>query len=421
MKFSKSKEMNLSEIREAVFFCFLSKFHSKINLMPHIVGAPGIGKSSIARSFIGNNEFMGMNFNIKHLVDFRAMLHTPDEVKGLYFPASEDSENFKNGKLENHMITNFPDKPNTLFLFEELNAADPDIQKALLEVVLDEKINDRKLPPFTYFLSVGNTKRDSIKMYDLIPPLQDRVIEMRFKPSRDDVINIVSTFSLPLAQLLLKNKSYLDTVMDDSKDDTWNITPRFLEFIAPIVNAYTTGKFNKIDIDRYIEAKGYDKTLLEDDLSTLMSSDNIILADIEIVSIEKYLKLLLHGWPSFTTDIKNVNKPITDIAKELLAGTIESSKISLALPFLLMNVDFDRYEEYNYSSKLQVIKLIYDVITTIDEQYIKNAFLYINLIGKGKASKYIVNNLSLLEKEDDKYSGFVLKLKHFISGMSIKL
>ncbi|MBA2851675.1 hypothetical protein HNP86_001834 [Methanococcus maripaludis] len=410
-------DVDLVTLKANVMKCFAAKYLSGMSLVPHIVGKPGIGKSAFTRSLVGTHQHMGMNFNIDSMIDFRSMLHTPDEIKGLYLPAPPGTKEFEEGKLLNHMVSHFPSKPNTLFVYEELNAADPDVQKALLELMLDEKINDKKLPPFTYFVATGNEKSDAKRMYDLIEPLQDRVITMRYSPSDNDIINTVSRFSLPLGQLLANTPTYLKDVKSASGDG-WSPTPRFLEFMSPLVNAFVTGKIEAGAMNKYkmtkVAAEHCD--ICDDIIGDVFGNKEYVTLSVDDkTEVGAFLDLVFASqWPTFTDDLSTKTKKIIDLVNELASGKTNENT-AIILPMVLMGYDANRFQEYGLSSYKEAVDLLLDVIE-VNQSSMRAAIQYLNAIGETEFIKRVVSSIRVLGDKDPKYLKVVHELKQFGAG-----
>lgn len=140
-------------------------------------GGPGIGKSSVVRQAA---EEKGVDF-----IDIRALLLDPTDLRGI--PIPED------GKAKWLSPAFLPTKEDSrgVMLFDELLLSPPTVSNAILQLVLDRKLGEYKLPDGWYIVAASNRETEAIGVYKLSPPLANRFVHIDFGgnpfPDADDL------------------------------------------------------------------------------------------------------------------------------------------------------------------------------------------------------------------------------------------
>lgn len=136
-----------------------------------IWGAPGLGKSEIVAETARNagEEFL----------DFRALLHDPSDLK---FP-------IVNCTTVRWVQSIFPTDPEWkgIILLDELPNAPPLMQSALLQLTLDRKLGDYRLPEGAWVIAAGNRPEDRAGAGRIIQSLSTRFMcQITLQPDLDD-------------------------------------------------------------------------------------------------------------------------------------------------------------------------------------------------------------------------------------------
>lgn len=144
-------------------------------------GPPGIGKSDIIRS-IGND--LGRN-----VVDIRLLLMSELDIRGL--PVHNKETNTMEWSPPSCIPLN-EDSTDILF-FDELTQAPPSLQAAALQLILDRKLGDFKLPEGVSIIAAGNRVSDKTGAKPLIKALANRFVHInvdsKFKDWQNYAIN----------------------------------------------------------------------------------------------------------------------------------------------------------------------------------------------------------------------------------------
>ena len=88
------------------------------------------------------------------------------------------------GKLTKGMRVQVIDK--ALLFLDELSAAVPEVQNAALQLVLDKRVGEYDVPPFTPLVAAGNRESDQAFVSPMSMPLANRFMHLRLVPSLDD-------------------------------------------------------------------------------------------------------------------------------------------------------------------------------------------------------------------------------------------
>ncbi|MCW2502343.1 MAG: ATPase associated with various cellular 5 [Actinomycetia bacterium] len=133
-------------------------------------GAPGIGKSSLVRSFA---DSLGLD-----CVTLIGTQLAPEDLIGV--PQITDG---RSRFCPPEMIAR--DEPYCLFL-DELNAAGPDVQKAFYSLILDRRIGAYELPPGSVVIGAGNRATDNALARPMASALANRLVHLHLRASAAD-------------------------------------------------------------------------------------------------------------------------------------------------------------------------------------------------------------------------------------------
>lgn len=73
-----------------------------------------------------------------------------------------------------------------ILLLDELSTAVPEVQNAALQLVLDKRVGEYDVPPFTPIVAAGNRESDAAFVSPMSAPLCNRFVHLRLMPALDD-------------------------------------------------------------------------------------------------------------------------------------------------------------------------------------------------------------------------------------------
>jgi hypothetical protein len=208
-----------------------------------IWGAPGIGKSAIARQYADENyplrkdnlaklEFMKAQieqetdaaqkaqferelraFDAKlidqdsNFIDFRLSQIDPTDLRGIPVPekvfVGMDGVNLIESQLKDVQdyiaetavvwaapkVLKLSADWKGVILFDEINSAMPIVQAASYQLILDRCVGEMKLPKTCLILAAGNRENDGGVTFTLATPLRDRMTHIEMEPNHQDWID----------------------------------------------------------------------------------------------------------------------------------------------------------------------------------------------------------------------------------------
>lgn len=143
---------------------------------------PGFGKTTLINWYANK---MGMN-----LVMLRGSDYQPEDILG--FP--RDNNGHFDRLLPSWYVQLFEDQectipkknPSLLFI-DEITTASPYTQAALLSVIFERKLVDRKLPDNTFVVAAGNYSLNLSDQFNLISPIVNRFMFVNLKATNEDI------------------------------------------------------------------------------------------------------------------------------------------------------------------------------------------------------------------------------------------
>ncbi|MEN3535339.1 MoxR family ATPase [Microbispora sp. ZYX-F-249] len=133
-------------------------------------GAPGIGKSSLVRSFA---DSLGLE-----CVTLLGTQLAPEDLIGVPQIVGDRSRFAPPETIAR-------DEPYCLFL-DELNASSPEVQKAFYSLILDRRIGAYELPAGSVVIGAGNRAVDNALARPMPSALVNRMIHVHLRASADD-------------------------------------------------------------------------------------------------------------------------------------------------------------------------------------------------------------------------------------------
>ncbi|GAA1024411.1 ATP-binding protein [Acrocarpospora pleiomorpha] len=133
-------------------------------------GAPGIGKSSLVRSFA---DSLGLD-----CVTLLGTQLAPEDLIGVPQIVGDRSRFAPPEAIARH-------EPYCLFL-DELNASSPEVQKAFYSLILDRRIGTYELPAGSVVIGAGNRATDNALARPMASALINRMIHIHLRVAVDD-------------------------------------------------------------------------------------------------------------------------------------------------------------------------------------------------------------------------------------------
>lgn len=146
----------------------LPAFHAA-NLVPFVMSAPGIGKSSIFRQYA---ESIGLPH-----VDTRLAYASPTDVRGLPF--------LKDGEMTYAIPAEYPTTA-SVWTLEEMPCAPRAVQNAGLQLTLERCIGEYKVPEGTLLSVTGNRAIDKAHVERMSSAVINRLVLVTLAPSIED-------------------------------------------------------------------------------------------------------------------------------------------------------------------------------------------------------------------------------------------
>lgn len=143
---------------------------------PMIWGPPGVGKSSLVKEVA---EELGIGF-----IDLRLVQIDQVDLRGLPY-VFDDPENPGHKKFGFAPPSMLPTKGRGILFLDEFPQAQPPVQNAASELVLDRRIGDYQLPQGWIIIAAGNRRSDRAATQEMPSHLKNRFahieIEARFE------------------------------------------------------------------------------------------------------------------------------------------------------------------------------------------------------------------------------------------------
>lgn len=201
-----------------------------------MLGAPGVGKSDIARAaarkYLGADDLTEIGSD-RNFIDFRATLVDPVDLHGL---PTVDAEAMVARWVPMGLLPNGSDQTEGVLFIDEITNCDKSVQGALYGLVLPpHRIGDYTLPKGWKIIAAGNRVEDRAAANRMASALANRFVQMTIEPTVDDWINWAMSNDVP-PQLIAFFRFRPELLNDFDGARQINATPRSWAMVAKIVD-----------------------------------------------------------------------------------------------------------------------------------------------------------------------------------------
>jgi len=250
--------LRLDFIEKRLDLAYEMKLEGLEQVTPHLIGAAGVGKSSIVRAYAEKKakqlHKLFVDFDTLTPTDITRIDASPDEyyvfadkrltsmdpldLSGLPRPINNQYIMF----LPLALATLLSKTAGLLFLDEFLNENRPNMLSSAYKLVRDNKIGDIALSPQTLVIAASNSSEHSSLANNIPKPLRDRFDFIETQPSTienwaqwmDQKYGPTKWDRNILAYLLWKPSDFLTNITDTTEDNGYEppATPRGFSFIS---------------------------------------------------------------------------------------------------------------------------------------------------------------------------------------------
>ena len=223
--------MHYSNLKSTI----LATFQSTNALVPSIVGAPGGGKSSLARDIVRT-----LGIAPERTTEFNPSLRDPVDIMGLPQIGGECAKWLPQQEFW-RLRDDGTDEPCALIV-EEMTDAPMAMQNPLCRVLLDRYAGELKLHPNLFIIATGNRTEHKSGANRLSTKLGNRLWNLEFEEHLDDWVEwaLDAGIDLVLVQFLRWRPDLLQAF---DANQTINPTPRSWEMVSKVPTVMPAGDY----------------------------------------------------------------------------------------------------------------------------------------------------------------------------------
>lgn len=187
-----------------------------------LYGAPGLGKSEIIQS-IGNRLD-------RNVIDIRLAMFSELDIRGL------PKLDHENDLVKWCQLGIFPTDPDAtdIILFDEITQANPSVQGAALQLILNRQIGEYHLPKGVSIVAAGNRPKDKTGAKTMISALRNRFVQLTIESNFDDWREwaMANRVHPQVVGFLSHRPQYLDTFNPDSAELAYATPRSWVHFVS---------------------------------------------------------------------------------------------------------------------------------------------------------------------------------------------
>lgn len=195
-------------------------------------GSPGLGKSEIVAQ-------LGKEFNAP-VIDIRLSLWEPSDLKGIaYFDSNANVMRWA-PPMELPDAEFAAKHPHVILFLDELNSANPQVQSAAYQLILNRRIGTYHLPENVVVVAAGNKETDRGVTFRMPAPLANRFIHLEVAVDWDDWFEWATTNKIHKDVVGFLTFSKKDLYDFDPKSSSRSFaTPRSWTFVSELLEDHT--------------------------------------------------------------------------------------------------------------------------------------------------------------------------------------
>ena len=188
---------------------------------------PGMSKTTCVYSYAKDNGY--------EVTELRGSTSTPEDITGYYVNEGKDTLTIKYPEWFIKLIED--DKPHILFL-DEITTVVKNTQAALLKLVFDRQMHDKKLPDSTLIISAGNYNGNLQGGFGMLSPMLNRFCIVNLTLSRVDLRHFVISEEEDKKQFSIVNDKVDENLMKEN----------IARMVDDLVNTYSNSVKNEASI-----------------------------------------------------------------------------------------------------------------------------------------------------------------------------
>lgn len=188
---------------------------------------PGMSKTTCVYSYAKDNGY--------EVTELRGSTSTPEDITGYYVNEGKDTLTIKYPEWFIKLIED--DKPHILFL-DEITTVVKNTQAALLKLVFDRQMHDKKLPDSTLIISAGNYNGNLQGGFGMLSPMLNRFCIVNLTLSRVDLRDFVISEEEDKKQFCIVNNNVDENIIKEN----------IARMVDDLVNTYSNSGKNEASI-----------------------------------------------------------------------------------------------------------------------------------------------------------------------------